>query len=329
MNYSGDKILVTGATGFVGRAVLNGLLNAGSRVVAAVRNANIKTESMYNSGAISWIAVGNIDGRTCWKHAVADVKTVVHCAARAHVMRDQSADARLAYHEVNVDGTLQLAQEASAAGVERFVFLSSIKVNGESTLIGQPFTESSLIIPQDGYGQSKAEAERCLMVLGKETGMEIVIIRLPLVVGPGVKGNLGNLLRFVEHGIPLPLGAVNNQRSLISLDNLVGFVVLCSERDKSPNASNQVFLVSDGEDVSTTTLLRKAAQASGRTSRLLPVPVTLLRAAATVFGKRAIAIRLLGNLQIDATKAYRLLGWRPLITLDAQLSSMYNPSNIV
>lgn len=299
-------VLVTGSNGFVGAAVALALHEAAVEVRPCSRRD-----------------VGQINGQTDWSSVLNAVSSVVHCAARAHVMREHAADALAAYREVNVAGTMRLAQQAAAAGVQRLVFLSSIKVNGEATTAFQPFTERDVPAPEDAYGQSKLEAEQALLALAAQTGMEVVIIRPPLVYGPGVKGNFAGMARAVQRGLPLPLGAVHNQRSLVALDNLVSLVLLCADRDRSPQAANQVFVVADGEDVSTSTLLRKVARAAGRPSRLLPVPVSWLRAGASLLGKRAVADRLLGNLQVDATKARTLLGWRPVVTMDEQLAKMF------
>ena len=312
-------ITVTGATGFMGVALCVALQGRGFGVRGTVRSLN----SVSPVPGVEYCAIGNIGGTTDWIKALAGVDCVIHCAARAHVMREHVADALAAYREVNVAGTLHLAQQAAESGVQRFVFISSIKVNGEAALPGQPFTEQCASAPQDAYGQSKAEAEQAMLALAAQTGMEVVIIRPPLVYGPGVKGNFACMVKAVQRGIPLPLGTVHNQRSLVALDNLVSLVLLCADRALSPQAANQVFVVADGEDVSTTTLLRKVARAAGRPSRLLPVPPELLRAVSSLLGKRAVADRLLGNLQVDTTKARTLLGWRPVVTMDEQLAAMF------
>jgi nucleoside-diphosphate-sugar epimerase/lipopolysaccharide/colanic/teichoic acid biosynthesis glycosyltransferase len=312
-------IAVTGASGFVGAAVCSALHARGFGVRGTVRALS----SVSAIAGVEYLATGNFDATTDWTTALAGVDCVVHCAARAHVMRENAADTLAAYREVNVQGTLRLAHQAAAVGVRRFVFLSSIKVNGEGTAPGQAFTEPDAPAPQDAYGQSKAEAEQALLALSAQTGMEVVIIRPTLVYGSGVKGNFAGMLKTLQRGLPLPLGAVHNQRSLVALDNLVSLVLLCSDRERSPQAANQVFVVADGQDVSTTTLLRKVAQAAGCPSRLLPVPPKLLRAGATLLGKRAAADRLLGNLQVDATKARTLLGWRPVVTMEQQLAAIF------
>jgi len=252
----------------------------------------------------------------------AGCEAVVHLAARVHVMKDESSDPLSEFRRSNVDGTENLARQAAQAGVKRFVFISSVKVNGESTQPGQPFTPADAPAPQDDYGLSKFEAEQALWQVARSTGMEVVIIRPPLVYGPGVKGNFARMVHWVRQGVPLPLGAVHNRRSLLALDNLVDFIALCANPERSPQAANQTFLVSDGDDVSTTELLRRVAHAYGVPARLLPVPLGLMHAAARLLGKAAEADRLLGSLQVDASKARNLLGWVPPVTMQAQLRQM-------
>jgi nucleoside-diphosphate-sugar epimerase len=256
--------------------------------------------------------VGEISGLTGWGDALRNVSVVVHLAARVHVMHDNAADPLTAFRTVNMDGTLNLARQAAAAGVKRFVFISSVKVNGESTPLGLAFTEADAPNPQDAYGQSKHEAEQSLRQLSADTGMEVVIIRPPLVYGPGVKANFASLMRAVQRGWPLPLGAVHNQRSLVALDNLVDFIVTCITH---PQAPNQTFLVSDGQDLSTTELVLGMAQAAGVPARLLPVPVWALQAGASLLGRGDAVQRLCGNLQVDIFKASSLLGWTPPVSL--------------
>jgi len=231
-------------------------------------------------------------------------------------MQDDATDPLQAYREVNVKGTLNLASQAAQAGVRRFVFVSSIKVNGEATQPGQPFTADDVPSPLDPYGVSKLEAERGLREIEAETGMEVVIVRPPLVYGPSVKANFAAMMRWVARGIPLPLGAIHNARSMVALDNLVDLLVACL---KHPAAAGQTFLVSDGQDVSTTELLRRTAQAMGKKALLLPVPASMLELGATLLGKRAVAQRLCGSLQLDIAKTRRLLGWNPPLTLDQGL----------
>ena len=228
-------------------------------------------------------------------------------------MHDTAADPVTAFRALNVDGTLNLARQAAATGIKRFVFISSVKVNGESTPLGRAFTEIDAPNPQDAHGQSKHEAEQGLRQISADTGMEVVIIRPPLVYGPGVQANFAALMRAVQHGWPLPLGAVHNQRSLVALDNLVDFIVTCITH---PQAANQTFLVSDGQDLSTTELVRGMARAAGVPARLLPVPVWALQAGASLLGKGDAVQRLSGNLQVDMSKARSVLGWVPPVSVE-------------
>jgi nucleoside-diphosphate-sugar epimerase len=300
------RLLITGATGFVGMAVCEQAMHHGFSVKGAVRIQG------GVSGCIEPFVVGEINVTTDWSSALRDVNFIVHLAARVHVMHDTEADPLTAFRSVNVDGTLNLARQAAAAGVKRFVFISSVKVNGESTLLERPFTEAEAPNPQDAYGQSKHEAEQGLRQLSADTGMEVVIIRPPLVYGPGVKANFAALIRAVQRGWPLPLDAVDNQRSLVALDNLVDLVVTCIHH---PAAANQTFLVSDGQDLSTAELVRRMALAAGVPARLWPLPVWVLQAAASALGKGAAVQRLCGNLQVDITKARTLLGWVPPVSV--------------
>lgn len=306
-------VLITGATGFVGKQLCWRLVSEGLGVRAALRVAN-GTEAL--PAACEPVVIGDIGSSTPWGQALTGVGTVVHLAARVHVMDDSVKDPLVEYRRVNVAGTLNLARQAAAAGVKRFIFLSSAKVNGETTRPGFPFTERNPSDPQDHYALSKYEAEEGLCHLAAETGLEVVIIRPPLVYGPGVKANFRSMMHWVEKGIPLPLGAIHNQRSLVALDNLVDFIVTCIDH---PAAANQTFLVSDGEDLSTTELLRRVAQAMGKKPRLFPVSVGWLTPAAALLGKRAITQRLCGSLQVDIDKARKVLGWNPPISVDEGL----------
>jgi nucleoside-diphosphate-sugar epimerase len=306
-------ILVTGATGFVGRAVVQRLLaeDQSRRVAVAVRRDAPKL-----SDRVLQHVTGDLESSTDWSAALADVSAVVHCAARVHVMADTATNPLEEFRRVNVQGTLNLARQAAAAGVRRFVFVSSIKVNGEVTQLGRPFTADDAPAPLDAYGVSKMEAEEGLRAIASQTGMEVVIIRPTLVCGPGVKANFAAMMRWLKRGVPLPLGAIHNQRSLVSLDNLVDLIVTCLTH---PAAANQTFLASDGEDVSTTELLHRMGQAMGRPARLIPVPASWLKLAAAMVGKQDVAQRLCGSLQVDIEKTRRLLGWNPPLTLDQGL----------
>jgi nucleoside-diphosphate-sugar epimerase len=261
--------------------------------------------------------VGAIDGETDWTDALIGVDVVIHLAARVHMMKDKAADPLAVFRTINVAGSLNLARQAAAAMVKRFVFISSVKVNGEATLPGRPFAADDIPAPLDPYGVSKMEAEQGLRQIAAETGMEVVIIRPPLVYGPGVKANFAALMRAVQRGWPLPLGAVHNQRSLVALDNLVDFIVTCVTH---PQAANQTLLVSDGQDLSTTELVRGLARAAGVPARLLPVPVWALQAGgASLLGKGDVIQRLCGNLQVDISKARNLLGWVPPVCVEEGL----------
>ena len=304
------RFLVTGANGLVGKSLCAKLSSMTCALRVAVRS------SYAGMAAFESMLVGPINVDTDWSGALKQVDVVVHLAARVHVMHDTEADPLAAFRAVNVAGTLNRARQAALAGVRRFVFVSSVKVNGECTRPGQAFTEADAPAPQDAYGLSKHEAELGLRQIAAETGMEVVIIRPPLVYGPGVKANFAALMRAVRRGWPLPLGAVHNQRSLVALDNLVDFIVTCSSH---PQAANQTFLVSDGHDLSTAELVRGMAHAAGVAARLLPVPVWALQAGATLLGKGGAVQRLCGNLQVDISKARCLLGWVPPIAVDEGL----------
>lgn len=304
------KVLITGAGGFVGKPLCAELVRQGHSVRAAVRSATRKTENFET------VSIGEINGETDWTDALLDVKVVIHLAARVHVMKDKAADPLDAFRKVNLDGTWNLARQAYDAGVQRFIFISSIKVNGESTLLGQPYTAEDRPAPTDFYGISKLEAEEALRHLADETGMEAVIIRPPLVYGPGVKANFHNLMRWLEKGIPLPLGAIHNKRSFVALDNLIDLIVTSIDH---PAAANQIFLAGDGEDLSTTELLQRLGNALGKPAKLFPLPIWVLKTGAMLLGRRDMAQRLCNSLQTDISKARDLLGWHPPVSVDDAL----------
>ncbi len=305
-------VLLTGASGFVGKAVLN---------TAQQRSINIRP--VYRSidsskGHPNAVLVSGLeDGMADWTQALQGVNVVIHAAARAHIMFEKENDSLFEYRRVNVIGTLNLARQAAAVGVRRFVFISSIKVNGEATAPGQPFTADDIPAPEDAYGQSKTEAEVKLNQLAKETGMEVTIIRPPLIYGPGVKGNFASLITWVRRGFPLPLGSVaHNRRSLVGLDNLVDLILVCTYH---PKAAHQIFLVSDGEDLSTTEMLRRIGKALRKPVRLLWIPVGLINLIGALVGKKLVSRRLLGSLQVNIQKTCELLDWKPSVGVDEGL----------
>jgi nucleoside-diphosphate-sugar epimerase len=264
------------------------------------------------------IAVGNLAADEVWQSsALAGVNTIVHLAARVHVMNDPAIDPLSEFRRINVAGTLNLARQASATGVRRFVYLSSIKVNGEETALGRPFTEQDDPSPVDPYSVSKYEAEQGLLKLAMETGLEVVIIRPPLVYGPGVKANFLSMMRCLHRGVPLPFGALSNRRSLVALDNLIDFIVICVDH---PAAINQIFLVGDSKDLSISGLLQHMAAALGKPARLLPIPQNILKIGLKLVGKGGAAQRLCGSLQVNTSKARTLLGWVPPVSVDEALA---------
>jgi nucleoside-diphosphate-sugar epimerase len=300
------KVLVTGASGFVGEALVFRLLvNKKFSPIAAARGAT------RLHGLCPVVPFDLTHAKLL--PALDDVQVVVHAAARVHVMNETAGDALAEFRKVNVEGTVKLAECAAASGVKRFIFISSIKVNGESTIPGKPFKADDHPNPLDPYGVSKYEAEEALKRLSHDTGMELVIIRPPLIYGPGVKANFLSMLNWLNKGVPLPLGAIRNQRSLVAIANLVSLIVTCIDH---PAAANQTFLVSDGEDVSTTQLLRRLSMALDRPARLLPVPESLLKLAASLLGKQAVAQRICGSLQVDISKNRELLEWTPPTNMD-------------
>jgi len=311
------KVLVTGANSFVGRALLRRMAGTpGTHVVAAVRRRGEDSAQISTNQTTVVLGMEPPIAQVDWSAALVGVDVVVHLAARVHVVEDASIEPLAAFRAVNVDGTLNLARQCGKAGVKRFVFVSSIKVNGEATEQGHPFTESDQPSPHGAYAFSKLEAEQGLRDLSAQIGMQIVVIRPPLVYGPGVKANFAALIHAVRRGWPLPLGLVRNQRSLVALDNLVDLLVVCLSH---PAAANETFLVSDGHDVSTAELIRLIAQALGARPRLVPVPILILRAAAAMLGKREAVQRLCGNLQVDISKAGSVLGWSPSVTVEEGL----------
>lgn len=304
-------IFITGATGFVGRALV-AFLSVHNALRIAVRDTST---GGWQEGVD--VLQASLSPDQDWSEAMSGVTVVIHCAARVHVMDDKSADPLAEFRQINVDGTLSLARQAAAAGVRRFIFLSSIKVNGEYSLRGKPFSADQMPAPVDPYGISKYEAEDGLRALAKQTGMEVVVIRPPLVYGPGVKANFLAMMRWLWRGVPLPLGGVTeNRRSLVALDNLIDLIVTCIDH---PAAANQTFLISDDEDLSTAGLLGRMGVALGRPARLIPISPGLLIFVARLIGRPGIAQRLCGSLEVDISKTKVLLGWSPPLSVDAGL----------
>lgn len=316
------NVLVTGATGFVGQALVNHLLANGVDVLAGVRKYSAKLPDSVQQVVIGDLSVLD-ENSLALKYALFNgVDTVIHTAGRVHIMNDNEVDPLTEFRKENRNATFFLAQMAVRAGVKRFVFLSSIKVNGETTRPGHSFLPDDQTIPIDHYGLSKYEAEQGLLALAQQAEMEVVVVRPPLVYGPGVKANFALMMKWVSKGIPLPFGAIHNKRSLVALDNLIDFITLCADRERSPKAANQVFLISDNEDVSTTQLLRKISKACGNQACLIPIPVSLMTSVAKLLGKGDVANRLFGSLQVDSSKAHYLLGWKPVVTMDEQLGKV-------
>lgn len=306
-------ILVTGASGFVGRALCAHLLAAGWRV----RGTRLACEPASSlSPGIDQVQVEPLGPDTPWARALQGIETVIHLAARVHQMSDASAHPLAEFQKVNTDGTRRLAVEAAQAGVRRLVFVSSVKVNGEESPLR--YTEDSPPLPRDPYGVSKWQAEQALRLVEAQRGLEVVVVRPTLVYGPGVRANFLALMKALRAGLPLPLASIDNRRSLIYLGNLVHALAVCASH---PRAAGKTFLVSDGEDVSTPELLRATASALGARARLFPFPPPLMQLAGRLAGKGAQVGRLTGSLAVDSSKIRKELGWQPPYTLEAGLQA--------
>lgn len=314
------RVLITGANGFVGRATVAAFLNAGVAVRAGVRKWTRESVDSWSKPAVAQLLEpfehGDIGATTDWSSALKDVDSVVHLAARVHVMNDKAAEPLAEFRRVNVAGTMNLARQASACRAKRFVFVSSVKVNGERTQPGRPFTSDDEPRPADAYGVSKHEAEQELRKLERHSDLDVVIVRPVLVYGPGVKANFQKMMRVLSSGVPLPLGGLNNRRSLLGLGNLADLLVQCARLEA---AAHETFLASDGEDLSTSDLLRRLGALLGRPAKLMNVPASVLEGIAWLLGKGNLAQRICGTLQVDSSKARAVLGWTPPFSVDQEL----------
>lgn len=299
--------LVTGATGFIGSALIKRMNKIGIHPRGVVRE---RAERSLEGCSDTFFA--NLEQCVDWAAPLHGISVVIHTAARVHVMKEAAKDPLSKFRQINVDGTLELARQASLSGVKRFIFISSIKVNGEKTRPGHPFTERDAAKPDDPYGISKFEAEEGLKQIARQTGMEVVIFRPVLVYGPGVKGNFLSMITWLKKGFPLPFGSIQNLRSFLAIDNLIDIIMISLHH---PSAANETFLVSDGDDLSTTQLLKYTAMAIGVRPILVSIPQFLLYGAFRFFGGMGLADRLCANLQVDITKAQRVLGWSPPISI--------------
>ncbi|AXB06225.1 SDR family oxidoreductase [Aeromonas caviae] len=309
-----NKIILTGASGFVGRQIKYAIPR---EQLILVGRRNLDEEYSF--------FLSNLDENSQYDDVMKDVACIIHCAARAHIMHDEADNPYCLYHKINVDGTLNFAKQAAVNGVKRFIYISSIKVNGESTTLNWPFTEKNTPAPVDAYGLSKLAAENSLRELAIETGMEVIIIRPPLVYGPGVKANFAAMMNLASKNLPLPLGAIHNKRSMVALDNLVDLIVTCIDH---PKAANQTFLVSDDHDISTTELLEMMVRAAGKTPRLLPVPMEWLKFVGELIGKQAVIERLCGNLQVDISHTKETLGWQPPISMEEGIKRCFTEDKL-
>ena len=311
-----EKICITGANGFIGKSLCKALNSSDKSIRGFIRTLDLNK----NYTKIEYLSVGDISSKINWKGQLNGYDCIVHCAGRAHVMnKNEDLDV---YHLVNTEGTRRLAEQAAAVGVKKFVYLSSVKVNGESTGKidnNKMFTNNDIPEPQDAYSISKFKAEKVLWEISAKTGLEVVIVRLPLVYGKDVKGNLARLIKLVKLGIPLPLSMIQNQRSMIGVDNLVDLIIQCIDH---PVAAGKTFLVSDGEDLSTTDLINHIGISMGRKARLFPVPIFLLKLLGSILGKQKEINRLLGSLKVDSSYTQEVLNWTPPVSVTEGIRRM-------
>ena len=309
------KICVTGATGFIGSKLSLKLSQLSYDVLAPVRNLSSNSLSLNQN--LKYIKVEKEGSSLNYSKILKQVDTVIHCAARTHVVKEVEKSPQIAYQKINVEETLNLATQAASFGVKRFIFLSSIKVNGEKTLRSESFKHNDIAMPEDAYGVSKLEAEKVLRELSDRTGLEIVIIRAPLVYGEGVKGNFLRLLNLTNKKIPLPFARINNIRSLVGLDNLIDLIICCIDH---PKAAGQIFLISDNESISTPELIKRIGAAMGKSTRLFPVPLSIFKLLGRLMGKSYEVDKLLGSLMVDTSHTRQILGWKPILSLDDGLN---------
>lgn len=308
-----NEVLLTGATGFIGGQLVKRLMqDSDVSLRLAIRTAG----EQFRDPRMTVFSPVDLSNNSDWSLMLQGCDVVIHTAARAHVMKETVKDPLSEFRKINTEATLNLAGQAAQQGVKRFIFISSIGVNGNTTTQSQLFSADDLPNPSNPYAISKYEAEQGLQHLAKESNMEIVIIRPPLVYGASAKGNFHRLIQWLKKGIPLPLGAINNKRSFVSIDNLLSLILTCIEH---PAAANQIFLVSDGEDISTTVLLKKMSQLMNQPARLLPVPQSLLSLAANLLGRKDDLQRLCGSLQVDISKTREMLGWKPEVSMEETL----------
>jgi len=296
-----NRILVTGANGFVGKQLCQELRSASYDLLTSVRDSSRAIIGQEH------VVVGNLDADAQWGKALEVRDTVIHLAGRAHVLNDNVADPLAAFRLINTLGTLNLAEQAAASGVSRFIFLSSIGVNGAVTS-GLPFTFNDSPYPHSPYAVSKLEAEVGLLLIGKRTNMDIVIIRSPAIYGVNAPGNFGLIEKFIRYGIPLPVGSIDNKRSLVAIKNLVNFITLCVEH---PKAANELFLVSDNEDLSTLEVVKLMGKLAGKNPKIAKFPLRFLQFIFNIIGKRKVGESLMSDLQLDIDRSLELLGWSP------------------
>lgn len=308
------NILITGATGFVGNTLVEYLVSNSTHKVAVVTR---RKATNFPTG-VDILEIDSIDENVCWGKYLDDVQCIIHMAARAHVVNDSAIDPLSEFRQINVDGTINLAHQAAKAGIKRFIFISSIGVNGSLTL-SEPFSDKSPTNPHSPYSVSKLEAENALWDISKETDMEIVVIRPPLVYGPNAPGNFGSLTNLVQKLPFLPFGLTDNKRDFISVKNLADLLMVCANH---PNAAGHTFLASDGETVSIKAFTNAIAKGLNKSLIQLPVPTSLMRLAASLIGKSAMAEQLLGNLQVDSSNAQDVLDWTPPYTMEQAMASL-------